>query len=328
MRQEVNPRVLVPLIAVIVIAGVAGILLLRSGGPDQAGGSADTSPTGETEPPAAGAEGDPDDDARTAWAVSANAICDGVLGELEETTIEISTSTEVTDQAILDAGEALVAANRRAIEDLRQLTAPPGSETEVARFLALLEQNVDAIDQFFTAVENEDPQELTAVLATGPATATQLAELARTLGADRCAAAAGSGPVDGSAVSSGADGAGGEVVAGEDPVSMRKLDRKLRKKGVVVMVVFSPSSAVDALIVREARAAASTTGAAFLAIDGTDEAEAGALAREYELRSTPTVVVFSAGPTVETRLVGFADRETIAQAAENALSAAALAQTS
>ena len=96
------------------------------------------------------------------------------------------------------------------------------------------------------------------------------------------------------------------------------LQKALKKHKVVVVVLFAPEVAVDALATREARAGARAVGAGFLAVDVLDEQAAEAVARDSEVRSTPAIFVFKRGEELVTQLDGFADRETVAQAAANA----------
>jgi hypothetical protein len=96
------------------------------------------------------------------------------------------------------------------------------------------------------------------------------------------------------------------------------LDRALLHYPVVVVLLYSPESMVDRLATLEARAGAASVGAGFLAVDVSDDREIEAIATEYDVRDAPALLVFSAGPEVVTKINGFADRETVAQAAENA----------
>jgi hypothetical protein len=107
----------------------------------------------------------------------------------------------------------------------------------------------------------------------------------------------------------------------EEPQPEKKspLERKLAKDPVVVVVLYSPESPVDALATQEARAGAEAAGVAFLAIDVSKEKAAASLADLYDAREAPALLIFQRGPKIATQIAGFADRETVAQAAQNAL---------
>lgn len=97
-----------------------------------------------------------------------------------------------------------------------------------------------------------------------------------------------------------------------------KLEKKLAKRGVVVVVLYTPDSAVDAKAVREARAGAKKANVGFMAVDVTDEATAAEIVPDFDGRDAPALLVVQRDKTIVTHIVGFADREVVAQAAENA----------
>ena len=96
------------------------------------------------------------------------------------------------------------------------------------------------------------------------------------------------------------------------------LGNELEAHKVVVLVVYSPGSAVDSLILSEARLGASDVNAGFVSVNAQKEKMIGDLALTYDLRQTPAVLVFRPGPELMKKLVGFADRQTVAQAAQDA----------
>jgi thiol-disulfide isomerase/thioredoxin len=59
-------------------------------------------------------------------------------------------------------------------------------------------------------------------------------------------------------------------------------------------------------------------GAGFLAVDVSDENAVAAFARAFDVRKAPALLVFKRGPEMVTRIDGFADRDTVAQAAGTA----------
>lgn len=114
----------------------------------------------------------------------------------------------------------------------------------------------------------------------------------------------------------GTDG-GTEEPAGK-PTGAEQLDKKLAKHKIVVMIVYSPEGAVDSSAISEARLGADDANAGFLAINGNKESEVGDLANEYDVRSTPTVLIMERGPSLANKAVGWVDRQTVAQLVEDA----------
>ncbi len=96
------------------------------------------------------------------------------------------------------------------------------------------------------------------------------------------------------------------------------LERALTKNRVVVVLFYAPGVAYDTIATREARAGALAAGAGFLALDVTDERAVGKVAIAHDVRDAPAILVFRRGPKVAVRLSQYADREAVAQAAQNA----------
>ncbi len=99
---------------------------------------------------------------------------------------------------------------------------------------------------------------------------------------------------------------------------LAELESALEHHKVVVLVVYTPKSSVDALVAQEARLATEDVGVGFVSVNAAKEQQVADLALAYDLRVTPTVFVFRRGPTLLNRFAGFADRATIAQAAATA----------
>jgi hypothetical protein len=97
------------------------------------------------------------------------------------------------------------------------------------------------------------------------------------------------------------------------------LEQELQRHRAVVVVLYTPGASLDALTTLEARAGADAAGVGFLAVDVSNETAIGTLATEHELRAAPGIVVVTRGPEVAVRFNGYEDRETIAQAAANAV---------
>ena len=104
-----------------------------------------------------------------------------------------------------------------------------------------------------------------------------------------------------------------KVVGGNPP------SQQLADHPVVVVFLYTPDAVLDGLASAEARAGAEAAGAGFMTVDVLDERAVSALAIDFDVRVTPGVVVFTRGPKVATQIDGYADRATVAQAAQNAV---------
>lgn len=91
------------------------------------------------------------------------------------------------------------------------------------------------------------------------------------------------------------------------------VDRALRQRKVVVVSVYLPGSAVDAVVRREARAGALRSGAAYVAIPATSAKLMGPLVAKAGILPDPAVVVVKR-PGVVAATYGVADRDLVAQA--------------
>ena len=101
----------------------------------------------------------------------------------------------------------------------------------------------------------------------------------------------------------------------------------LRANPVAVVALYAPGSSVDELARAEAEAGAKDAGVAFVQLDVSNERVAapltslltgGASAADRVL-DDPAVLVFTRPKTLYVRLSGWNDRDTVAQAVENAL---------
>lgn len=106
-----------------------------------------------------------------------------------------------------------------------------------------------------------------------------------------------------------------EQPAQPKPEPKTPLERALAKHKAVVVLFYTPAASYDTLQTREARAGAKAGGAGFLALDVTRDRKMAALATSYDVRDAPAVLVFARGPRVVVRLDGYADRDTIEEAA-------------
>jgi hypothetical protein len=95
--------------------------------------------------------------------------------------------------------------------------------------------------------------------------------------------------------------------------------RQLAANHVVVVSLFAPKAKIDATAMREASAGAALAGAAFVGVDVTGS-EIDGLNRRYGVLQDPAVLVLRPPGDLIVRIDGFADRDTVAQAAANASS--------
>jgi hypothetical protein len=98
-----------------------------------------------------------------------------------------------------------------------------------------------------------------------------------------------------------------------------ELSRALENHSVVVVLFYEPGAAYDRIQTREARAGALAANAGFVAVDASSDREVAWLAQKYEVTEAPAVLIVTRKGLVN-RIYGFAERATVAQAAENARS--------
>lgn len=89
-------------------------------------------------------------------------------------------------------------------------------------------------------------------------------------------------------------------------------------RDVVVVSLYAPEVPLDELAVGEARAGATSAGAGFVALNVLNESQARPLTKLLGVLEDPTVLVFKRPGELFLRLSGFADQQTVAQAARNA----------
>ena len=95
------------------------------------------------------------------------------------------------------------------------------------------------------------------------------------------------------------------------------VDRALRRRGVVVVAVYVPHAAVDALVRKEARVAAAGSRVGFVAISALNERLVQSLVAKTGVLPAPAVLVIKR-PGVVTATLSVTDRQTIAQAVAQA----------
>jgi hypothetical protein len=87
---------------------------------------------------------------------------------------------------------------------------------------------------------------------------------------------------------------------------------------VVVVALYAPKIELDEMAMREAEAGAKAVGAGFVALNVLDESQSRPLTQALGVLEDPGVLVYRRPAEVVVRFSGFADQETIAQAARNA----------
>jgi hypothetical protein len=92
----------------------------------------------------------------------------------------------------------------------------------------------------------------------------------------------------------------------------------LGQHSTVVVSLYNPYSQVDAISFAEARAGAKVAGVGFVPLDVLSTAQVGNLTQQLGLLPDPGVLVYVRPGKLVAKISGFADKETIAQAAQNA----------
>jgi hypothetical protein len=100
------------------------------------------------------------------------------------------------------------------------------------------------------------------------------------------------------------------------------ISRALAMHAVVVAVLYDPQARTDAISTAEAKAGAALAHAGFVQVNVLNRSEVQAIAEQLRVIHAPTVLVFRrpmpGEPALYVQLTGFADKETVAQAAQNA----------
>jgi hypothetical protein len=92
----------------------------------------------------------------------------------------------------------------------------------------------------------------------------------------------------------------------------------LGRHQTVVVSLYNPYSEVDGIAFAEARAGAKNAGVGFVPLNVLSEAQVGKLTQMLGLLPDPGLLVYIRPGTLVARIGGFADKETVAQAAQNA----------
>ena len=92
----------------------------------------------------------------------------------------------------------------------------------------------------------------------------------------------------------------------------------LSRNHVVVVSLYAPKVELDDMATREARAGAAAAGVGFVAFDVLNEGQSRALTKMLGILEDPAVLVFRRPGELVVRFSGFADMQTVLQAARNA----------
>lgn len=98
------------------------------------------------------------------------------------------------------------------------------------------------------------------------------------------------------------------------------LARALTARPVAVVSLVTPDAELDELAAKEAAAGAAAAGASFVTVDVSRERQARPFTVQLGVLDAPTVLVFKRPGELFIQLDGFADLDTVAQAADNAAS--------
>lgn len=222
---------------------------------------------------------------RSAWAKQANTICANLNDETDAIPTPQS-RTELVNRLplTLDAAD-------KALAELAEVPVPAADAEDVERMLALFTRFVTLERKALVALQAGDVSTFAELTGRAFAANDRGNAIARSLGADECA------------------------VGGTDETA---LARELDRHRVVVAVLYSPDAPLDSLAIAEARAGALLAGVGFVSVDVYDPKAIAPLAAEYSIREAPAVLVITRAKGAVSTFSGWVDRDTVAQAADNA----------
>jgi hypothetical protein len=301
MRQQLRLRVLLPL-AVLGLLGAGFGAYAFGQAPEPASEALPpTTTAAAAKPKAVGAVG------RKEWAAQVNALCTQAAAELEgmalpphptPTELENVMSAAVKASATFDKAFLRVGWPRGQKAAVAALRAASVRETAFGRS-ALRALRAHDVDRFVRMLDR---------ISAGDRWKAQM----RRLGARKCAK-----EIELVEAARGAEKAKNGSEAKMPPAVA--LDWALYFKRAVVVLFYTPTSGLDGTTVLETRSAALDTGAAFLPVNVKVNGQVAALAEKYDVLEAPAILVIVRGPKLAARFDRFVDRQTIAQAVENAL---------
>lgn len=220
-----------------------------------------------------------------AWRKEANAIC----AELNEDTANLGTPQSQAE--LLQRLPVALDLAAASLKELEALATPKRDRKRIKRMLKNFGRFVELQRQAVQTLQAGDAAEFGRLTGEAFAANDRGNRIARALGARQCAE------------------------GGSDDTA---LARALDKHRIVVAVLYSPDSSVDTIAIREARAGALLSEAGFVAVNVYDARAIAPLAAQYDVRAAPSVFVFVRHRGAVTQFKGYVDRETVAQAADNA----------
>jgi hypothetical protein len=289
MRSQLRVRVILP-VAVLGLLGI-GVGAFAMGGPP--GGAVAAVPT-PTAPTATAPTTTPAEPAgppsRAVWAAGANELCAKVNREVRQ----LGQPSIADEQAVIAWLADLVDVVRRNEPAFVALGWPRGERAAVKTLVALYREQIRLGAAAVEALKAHDQARFLELSKKLNRLDRGDKILAR-LGAERCLE---------------------DPFAPADPE--RGLAGALEENKVVVVLFYAPGSAYDTIQAREARAGAALGGAGFLAVDVSKDGQVASVATAFQVRDAPAILVVKRGFRVAVRINGFADRQTVAQAAANA----------
>ena len=298
MRQQLRLRVLLPLAVLGLLgAGFGAYAFGQSPEPASEPLPPTTTAAAPASPKAAGPVG------RKAWAAEVNALCVETAAPLEE----LELPKHPTPKQLESLFRTAVKASARFDKAFAKVGWPRGEKAAVAALRATSVRDTAFGRAALEAFRSHDFERFGRMLDRASSDGRWKAEMRR-LGARKCAKEVGVGDT--------ARGAG----EGKMPPAVT-LEWALYFKRAAVVLFYTPESGLDGTTVLEARSAALDTGAAFLPVNVKMNGQVSKLAERYDVHEAPAILVFvrGASPRLIARFDRFADRQTVAQAVENAL---------
>jgi hypothetical protein len=296
MRQQLRLRVLLP-VAVLGLLG-AGFGAYAFGQPPEVPSALPAATTTTTSPSAEPGEVD-----GKAWAEQVNALCTQAIAQLEQAKPP-ATPTPAELEAFL-ATLAEVSATFDA--NVAKAGWPVGEKETVLALRGQLEGETLQVRRALAAFRGHDVAQFERLLGAAASDRRSEPEL-RWLGAGGCA----------DEMEAFDAGKGAQVPQGDMPAAL-ELEWCLYFDRAAVVLFYTPNAELDGAAVLEARSAALSAGAAFVPVNVGSNQAVAELAEAYDVLEAPAVLVFTRGPRVAARFDRLVDRETIAQAVENAL---------
>lgn len=278
MKSNLRLRVLVPT-ALLALLGMAAFAFAFSGSPGEDAAPAPIAPHNPA--PAA-----PADEVKLAdWAKQAQAICK----ELNATNSELKTPQSSAELLIV-LPQSLTNAEQ-SLAELRALPAPASEQKRINKMLKHFDQFIALERQAIAAIQAGDIATYASYTGVAYAQNDKGSAIAIDLGAPAC---------------------------GANTSDDSELAKELDKHKLVVVVLYAPGAQLDTLSIEEARAGADMSGAGFVAIDVFDPSEIAVVAAAYPFRTAPSTIVFVRNKGVDSAFERYVDRETVAQAVDNA----------